>query len=232
VTRFREHTVVIDDVGNRLERTDRQYRSDREMSIGMLRESIADKRRQIRQHLANVNVQARQHFENKLELLDRQGRGEYFARQRPLPPGRLGSGVEERLRDTARMENGSVDAYERQIRSLQVEVHKKYAIPVACLVFVLLGAPLAIRSGRSGMTMAIGFSIACFFLYYLFITGGEKLADRELLSPFVAMWLANIVFGALGALLTWRASTEVTVINWQRLHPRRWLPLARRRAPA
>jgi lipopolysaccharide export system permease protein len=232
VTRFREHTVVIDDVGNQLERTDHDYRSDREMSIGMLHQSIVDKRRQIGQHLSNIDKQARTLFETKLELLDRQRRAEYFARQRPAQPGRLGRGVEERLRDTARMESGSVDAYERQIRSLQVEVHKKFAIPVACVVFVLLGAPLAIRSGRSGMTMAIGFSIACFFLYYLFITGGEKLADRQMLSPFVAMWLANLVFGALGTILTWRASTEITVINWQRLHPRRWLPIGRRRATA
>ena len=80
------------------------------------------------------------------------------------------------------------------------------------------------------MSMAIGFSIFCFFVYYLFLTGGEKLADRELISPFLAMWLANIVFGLLGAVLTWRASTEITVINWQRLDPRRWR--ARRRAVA
>ena len=42
---------------------------------------------------------------------------------------------------------------ERKSLRYRVEVHKKYAIPVACLIFVLLGAPLAVGSGRGGATM-------------------------------------------------------------------------------
>ena len=108
-----------------------------------------------------------------------------------------------------------------------VEIHKKYAIPTACLVFVLLGAPLAVRSGRSGMTMAIAFSISCFLVYYLFLTGGEKLADRELLSPFWAMWAANAFFGSIGVVLTWRCVVDASVFNYRRLDPRTWWPFRR-----
>ena len=230
VTRFTEHTVIIPGVGSELERTDRKTRGEREMSVPMMRAEIAEKEAQIAQLQQRVGKEAAAAVSQKLALLDPEKRAKYFATKRPQPVGRLSSGNEQRLRDTAHLEATSIDAYLRQIRAFRVEIHKKYSIPMACLVFVLIGAPLAIRSGRSGMTMATGFSLACFFVYWLFFTLGEKLADRNLLSPFMAMWLVNLIFGALGLWLLWRASRESTVINWTRLDPRRLRP--RRRSPA
>jgi len=224
VTRFDSQTVIIHDVAERLQRTDRRYRSDREMNIGMIHQAIADKERNILRLRERVGEQGQKLVEAKLALLDPERRSEALAARRTVKPGRLTSGSEARLRDTVRMERTSIEGYERQIRSLQVEAHKKYAIPAACIVFVLLGAPLSILSGRSGMTMAIAFSISCFLVYYLFLTGGEKLADRRLLSPFLAMWGANIVFGILGIWLTWRSVTEASVMNFRRLDPRSWRP--------
>lgn len=230
VSRFPAATIVIPEVGDHLQRTDRQYRGDREMNINMMYASIADKEKQIEQIESRLGEQARDLVQLKLGLLDAEQRATYFATHRPLPPGKLTLGSEERLRDTLHMESVSIEAYLKQIRALQVEIHKKFSIPVACVVFVLLGAPLAIRSGRSGMTMAIGLSIACFFVYYLFLTYGEKLADREWVSPILAMWAGNIFFGILALWLAWRTSTETTVINWQRLDPRRLRPFRWRTA--
>ncbi len=229
VTRFTEHTVIIPDAGGQMERTERKTRGDREMSVAMMEAEIAEKRTQIGRLRERVGKEAIAAVRDKLELLDPDKRASRFARSRPLP-GHLSSGNEERLRDMVHMETTSIDAYERQIRSFKVEIHKKYSIPVACLVFVLIGAPLAIRSGRSGMTMAAGFSLACFFVYWLFLTAGEKLADRNLISPFMAMWLANIIFGALGVWLLWGAARESTVIDWVRVDPRRWFGRRRRAA--
>lgn len=88
----------------------------------------------------------------------------------------------------------------RRIDEYRVEVHKKFSIPAACVVFVLLGAPLGMRAKRGGL--AAGFlSVGFFVFYYLCLIGGEQLADRELLSPAVAMWLPNVVLGAVGAWL-------------------------------
>ena len=230
VTRFDSQTVVLHDVGERFQRTDRRSRGDREMSIGMIHASIADKRGKITSLRERVDSQCRRPMVTKLALFDPARRDSVLAALRPPKSGRLTLGSEARLRDTARMEHTSIEGYDRQIRQLQVEAHKKYAIPAACLVFVLVGAPLALRSGRSGMTMAIAFSIACFLVYYLFLTGGEKLADRRLLSPFVAMWAANIVFGVLGAVLTWKSVSEISTINYRRFDPRTWRP-GRRLSP-
>jgi len=228
VTRFTEHTVIIPNAGSQMERTERKTRGDREMSVAMMEAEIAEKREQIARLRQRVGREAVAAMQAKLALLDPEKRAAYFARSRPLPAGHYSLGNEERLRDMVHMETTSIDAYLRQIRSYKVEIHKKYSIPVACLVFVLIGAPLAIRSGRSGMTMAAGFSLACFFVYWLCLTAGEKLADRDLISPFMAMWLANLVFGSLGIWLLWGAARESTVIDWARLDPRRWRGRGRR----
>jgi lipopolysaccharide export system permease protein len=231
VTRFVDHTVVIRDVGTNLQRTDRKYRGDREMSVGMLEEAMAEKRRMMNEIEDRLGDSAMQLVQTKLSLLDPAQRAAYFERHRPLPVGRLTMGSEQRLRDTVHMEKSSIEAFDRQIQAYEVEVHKKYAIPIASLVFVLLGAPLAIRSGRSGATMAIGFSMACFTIYYLFLTGGEKLADRQRISPFLAMWSANIFFGGLGLVMAWRASVDTTAWNWGRFDPRNWMRRRRRSNP-
>ena len=82
-----------------------------------------------------------------------------------------------------------------------VEIHKKNSIPVAAIIFVLIGASLGILVKRSGASIGIGMSIGFFTLYYLFLIGGESAGDRMILEPWLAMWLPNFVFAALGIAL-------------------------------
>jgi lipopolysaccharide export system permease protein len=114
---------------------------------------------------------------------------------------------------------------ERQMDQYEVEIYKKYAIPVACIVFVLVGAPLGIMSRRGGFGTAATLSLGFFLLYWACLIGGEKLADRGALSPFWGMWAANILIGIMGVLLTIRIGRETIVLNFdylKRLLPRRW----------
>ncbi|MFW6010798.1 MAG: LptF/LptG family permease, partial [Gemmatimonadota bacterium] len=85
-----------------------------------------------------------------------------------------------------------------------VEIQKKYSIPAACVVFVLIGAPLAVRFREAGVAMVVGLSLAFFCAYYVSLVGGEELADRLILSPFWAMWLPNVLFGGIGIYLVRR----------------------------
>lgn len=85
-----------------------------------------------------------------------------------------------------------------QINSFEVEYQKKLAIPFACLVFVLIGAPLAVRFPRGGVGMVIAISLGIFSIYYVGLIGGEKLADKGHVDPFWAMWVPNAIFGLLG----------------------------------
>lgn len=118
-----------------------------------------------------------------------------------------------------------INELERQTNQYLVEIHKKYSIPFACLVFVLVGAPLGIMSRRGGFGIAATLSLGFFVLYWAFLIGGEKLADRTILSPFLGMWAANILIGLLGVYLTVRVGRETLLINWgalRRFVPRRW----------
>ena len=118
-----------------------------------------------------------------------------------------------------------VEALERQTDQYWVEIHKKYSIPTACIVFVLVGLPLGVMSRRGGFGIAATLSLGFFVVYWACLIGGEKLADRAILSPFLGMWIANILIGAAGIYLTYRVGREALIIDWsifRRLIPRRW----------
>ncbi len=87
---------------------------------------------------------------------------------------------------------------QRNAQKLLVEIHKKYAIAVACLVFVLIGAPLGVLARRGGLATGTALSLGFFLLYWACLIGGEDLADREIVSPFMAMWSANFLTGGFG----------------------------------
>jgi len=81
-----------------------------------------------------------------------------------------------------------------------VEIQKKFALAAACVVFVLLGAPIGIRFPRGGVGLVIGVSIAVFALYYVGLIVGEDLANKLILDPVIAMWMANALFTVLGVI--------------------------------
>jgi lipopolysaccharide export system permease protein len=112
--------------------------------------------------------------------------------------------------------------YELTNNRLLVEIYKKYSIPFACLVFVLIGAPLGIMARRGNMAVGGGISLIFFIIYWIFLIGGEELADRDMLSPFLSMWLANFIVGAFGIYLLIRTAKEIAFINFDYLN--RFLP--------
>lgn len=112
-----------------------------------------------------------------------------------------------------------------QIDQYWVEIHKKYSLPFACIVFVLIGAPLGTMMRRGGFGMAAGMSLIFFLVYWAFLIGGEKFADRGLLSPFLGIWSANILLGILGIFLMIKSAREKVTLSFDfitKLIPRSW----------
>ncbi len=89
-----------------------------------------------------------------------------------------------------------------------VEVHKKLAIAAACFAFALLGIPVALTFPRGGAGVVIGTSVAVFAIYYIGLIGGEDLGDRLIVSPFVAMWIPNLLFVVVGLVGLWLVRRE------------------------
>lgn len=96
----------------------------------------------------------------------------------------------------------------RYVNASAVELHKKFAISIACTVFVLVGAPIALRFPRGGVGLVIGVSLVIFGIYYVGLIAGESLANENVLSPVVAMWAANILLTIVGILLLARMGRE------------------------
>jgi len=122
-------------------------------------------------------------------------------RQAAEPPGALRTPALLDLEGSAVRLSGQIFSQRRLINSMMIEVHKKYSIPVACVVFVLIGAPLGILARKSGIGMSLGLSLGLFLLYWAFLIAGEELADRLIINAFWAMWSANFVIGASGLAL-------------------------------
>ncbi|MBN1634156.1 MAG: LptF/LptG family permease [Ignavibacteria bacterium] len=93
-----------------------------------------------------------------------------------------------------------------QIDVYLVEIYKKYSIPFACLIFALIGAPLGYRVKKGGFGIAAGLSLSFFLVYWAALIGGEKLADRGMITPFLGMWLVNIILGIVGLYLLFKSS--------------------------
>lgn len=138
---------------------------------------------------------------------------------RGLPPmARAIDGHEspaDSLKRAVAMENASIEALRIKLEDSSqlmnaygVEIHKKFALAVACFVFVLLGAPIALRFPRGGVGLTIGVSLFVFALYYVCLIAGESLGKRGLMPAVVSMWMANVIFAAIALLMLRKMGKE------------------------
>ncbi len=87
---------------------------------------------------------------------------------------------------------------EQRANRFAVEIHKKYSIAVACVIFILVGAPLGLSIRRGSLGRSAIVSVGILLFYWVTLVQGEKLADRGLLEPWIGMWAANVVTGIGG----------------------------------
>jgi len=219
---FKTHVIYIAGAGTVLERSVRTQRSDRELSaealaavrdsvVGLYHMQLAEKVRHAEEAGAGAGALAALAPETApararvAALWNRlRGRGDALtALERQLPSLSTEFGLWRAERQALR----------RRIAEISVEIHKKFSLPVACVVFVLVGAPLGMRVRRAGPAIAF-LSLLFFIFYWICLVGGEELARRSLFPPWLAMWLPNLVLGAVGVDWTLRACD--TRLPWHR----------------
>ena len=127
----------------------------------------------------------------------------------------------------ARIQELAADSHGRV--PYEVELHKRFAFPIAALVFALVAFPLAVRSHRGGRSIALAGSLVILVSYYMVMTSLEGFAMRERIPAWVAIWTPNIAFAVIGATLLvvtareWRAPR--LTLAWRALESlRRLLP--------
>jgi lipopolysaccharide export system permease protein len=216
--RFDRQRLVLRDVGSALVRDADvdDYRTDREMDLRQLLTEVRTERARLVAADSTMAALSAEELEPYL-------RGDFAALNRKTGGGGLELPAEQTkatLRGLERFAQQREYA-RRQANKFDVEYHKKIAIPVACLVFVVIGASLGVRARRSGYGFAIGVSLLIFTVYYIFLIGGEDLSDRVFLPPWFAMWGPNILFTVLGIYLFRRTLHEQAGFRFRRRRAQR-----------
>ncbi|MFZ2959186.1 MAG: LptF/LptG family permease [Candidatus Ozemobacteraceae bacterium] len=94
---------------------------------------------------------------------------------------------------------------EKALNQNWIEFWTKMSIPFASLVFVLIGAPLGTSTSRSGTSIGVGLSVVIIFVYYVLFAAGKAFANGGYLTPFLGVWLPNIIIGGIGLKLIFKA---------------------------
>jgi LPS export ABC transporter permease LptG/LPS export ABC transporter permease LptF len=94
-----------------------------------------------------------------------------------------------------------------------IELHNRFAYPVACLVLMLVGVPLGVASRRGGKSSAWVFTIALVVVYYSLSLIGTALGRQDKIPVFAAVWLANTLFAAAGLFLLWQMASGGRVLS-------------------
>jgi lipopolysaccharide export system permease protein len=218
IIRFQKHRIVMDAEGFNFQRSRETdiSRGDREMNVQMMQhnaDSLRTLQAQIERHLNEVTGKSQ---------------GEILDVKKSIEPSAIfttqlkGIKADPSQQAAIRSDLFSINSYERAIRTYLVEIHKKFSIPFACIVFVFIGAPLGIMSRRGTFGMGASLSLGFFVFYWACLKGGENLADRGYFDPWIGMWIANIVLGIIGLYLTVRTARENPAIHWSYIT--RWIP--------
>jgi LPS export ABC transporter permease LptF/LPS export ABC transporter permease LptG len=93
-----------------------------------------------------------------------------------------------------------------------VELHKKFSIPFACVVFGLFALPLGINNRRGGKTSGFAISIGIIVVYYIMINNGEEAARFGKVPPWAAMWAPNLLLAAIGIFVLIRRNRDKSLL--------------------
>jgi lipopolysaccharide export system permease protein len=214
-TRFTRQSFIVslDEDGSRL--STRRRRGEREMDLNMLSRAIAEQDSMVELKRNDAMKALRNVIDSAWLERDASTAAALAAGSTTLDEYRRWLGVTDGSKRELGLNHQVARSHRVKAGKYEVEWHKKFSIPFACTVFVLVGMPLAVVSARGGRGVSVGMSIAAFFLYYVLLSTGEKLADRGIAPPWLAMWLPNIVLGLGGAVLLHQSVQETRLIDFR-----------------
>ncbi len=209
---FEKHLITMDGDQFSFQQSGPTSRGERELSVNdmqviadsikkVLNENISAFKKEVNRHLFIDSVKSRNDPENNL------GKSPELVYLRSIDKVRT-------VKNILLSNFNRVEWSKRELEKYEVEIYKKYALPGACIIFMLIGAPLGVMVRKGGFGVAAGISLFFFLIYWAFLIGGEKLSERGFFSPFIGMWAANIVLGVAGIILTIKTNKEVKTITF------------------
>jgi lipopolysaccharide export system permease protein len=209
---FEKHIITMSGEQFTFQQSGPTSRGERELSVEDMQSITDSLRKNLNRDFKSLTKETNKIFFqdsslNKNEEANRLGKSKELVYMRALDKVRT-------ARSIILSNYNRVEWTQRDIEKYEVEIYKKYALPAACIIFVLIGAPLGIMVRKGGFGVAAGISLFFFLIYWAFLIGGEKLAERGFFSPFIGMWAANFVLGAVGIILTIKTNKEAKTITF------------------
>ncbi len=205
---FARQVLHIKDERRRYEHRPSSYRSDRELDIAAMHRLVLERRREQERAYGRLDSIAARYLElhqTDIAALHRLVLEHRREQERALHQSQFADSTvnelereREQAAEALRRQWRHIDRRAGRINEYLVEIHKKLSIPAACLVFALVGAPLGALIRRRGAAVSVGISLFFFWIYWMFLIGGEELADRGYIPPPLAMWAPNGVFALVG----------------------------------
>ncbi len=230
-SKLEKYRMRIDVESTDLERSGKEMRGDREKNIAQLRQELEDRAPKISEFREGILKRISGPI-FKIIIPDTKIRDNiYTLSVKDFSSGERGMYEINKYRDDPTIreinEHGGlvntilsdvmfIDSELKYRNKLLVEIYKKYSLPVACIVFVLIGVPLGVMSRHGGLAVSGGLSLLFFLIYWAMLITGEQLSDRGLLAPWLAMWWANIIVGCAGVWLTVSMVRETTFIDYNK----------------
>ena len=199
---FDKHKITIPADDLFLNRRDTTSRSDREMTIAMIlekRKSINDRLDIVKGRIGRALIRTGMDSLVPPSLEASQLLLENYKNAYSADTSNSGDVIYRKEKDidvVSRQltnEYNLLRSYAKSSNKYNVELHKKFSLPVASILFIMTGASLGVLFRKGGFTIATGLSFGFFLIYYILMIGGEDLADRTILTPMVGVWSPNII---------------------------------------
>jgi lipopolysaccharide export system permease protein len=107
----------------------------------------------------------------------------------------------------------TVDFKQEQLRKYEIEWQRKFTISYACFMFLLIGAPLGAIIRKGGLGFPLVISTLSFIFYYIISLFGEKMVRESIVTDYQGMWMTPVFFTIIGIFLTYKATTDATILN-------------------
>lgn len=109
----------------------------------------------------------------------------------------------------------TIDSKTRSLRKFEIEWHRKFTLSFACFIFLFIGAPLGAIIRKGGLGLPLVISTLLFIFYYIISLTGEKIVRESGLADYQGMWLASVIFLITGIFLTYKATTDAAILNFE-----------------
>ena len=118
----------------------------------------------------------------------------------------MATGTARTAKENVAFNNQDLGAHRLNIKKHKKELHKKFTLSFACIIFFLIGAPLGTIIRKGGLGLPVVVSVLFFVIYYIISTVAERMAEFGDLNMFLGVWLSSIVILPIGLFLTFKAT--------------------------